>query len=364
MIDSTLAADQICNGSYYESGCYCYDKETSCELQFWLRGCLPLLISVIGVVLNATTIYIIFPRKPEKFTFKLLLVNLFSWNAIFLLVQVALSIYYIVCKQDYYGIIVHKKVLLPLWNIALSQSIFTVVALSVERYICLVYPSIYERWIAMSKSRLVLYAKYILPFTIFAYLFHLPSFLVNVNEDIWYTRRMSSSYKKCFIFVRKDYEIATIHNTYLRLFIEGILPISLITYCSRMVYIKVIKPLNRRGGIRNLSELYTFKHHEETEMTDSRTKSFETKWQKLKHTSKTTEYRLAKGCIRIALLFIICQAPIVIFRFCESIYLGQNQHCYSLSGQEVYPFGVFQLELFANLMLILNASFNVIVLYF
>ena len=83
-----MLAAQAQDSSSNFSECYKYDLSTSQNLQFWLRGWLPLIISVIGIVLNTTTIYIIAreppapfqadPREPSKHTFKLLLVNLFK----------------------------------------------------------------------------------------------------------------------------------------------------------------------------------------------------------------------------------------------------------------------------------------------
>lgn len=312
--------------------CFVYDTAKTCTLQYWFKGVIPLLISIVGIVLNVATIYVVFPKKPLTNIFNVLLVNLFAWDAIFLFLQVLITlIYYILCTSSRGHSILYRKVLLPFWNIALSQSIFMTVALSVERYICINHPTIYEWCLKKSTSRLICYMKYVLPVTIFSFLFHILDFYINGS-----TMHQTS---KCYTSLRKDHYVATYYNNYARLLVEGIIPLACIIYCNVMVYMKVKK---------HFKESLT--RHEF-------------------RLSRSIEHALVKSLIGIVSVFVVCQVPNLIFRFGESIYLKDNGHCWNRHPNHekiyaMYPFWIFVMEAIANMMLTLNSSVNVVVYCF
>ena len=351
-----------CNSSAY----YYYDDEWGLRYwQFCVSGIMVLVISTVGIVLNITTIYIIFPGKPLKSVFNLLLINLFTWDTIFLVIQIILAVvYYVSCSHRIFGEGFYINFLIPFRSIAVSQSIFVTCMLSIERYICLIRPKIYEWLIKQSKSRLSCYIKFILPITILLFLFHIPSFFANKKmgvNDGYSTYRVYT----CFNFLEKDHKIAKYHGNYARLLVEGIVPIGLLLYFSIMIYIKVRKHLRRQFRGPNSCPVQSFQGAEETDFeireSQLRTLKRTSKANEISRLSQTIEHKLAIALIGIVLVFVMCHIPHLVFRFWEDIYqeLAYKQSCFW-----IYPTWTIKLRMVANLMLTLNSTVNVAIYCF
>ena len=144
--------------------------DTFSDIQYYVRGIAILILSIIGIILNISVIYIIFPKKDEKNLFNMIIVNLFTWDAVFLFTQAMISsIIYIHCPWSYNNIVndvdgaivlkfvrLYRKGLRPFRNISLSHSIFLTAALSVERYISLIHPNAHKWLTGQAVSRLVI----------------------------------------------------------------------------------------------------------------------------------------------------------------------------------------------------------------
>ena len=161
------------------------------ELQYWVKGVSILVISIIGICLNTTTICVMFPKKrqdkqqqrnknEDHSIFDVLVVALFTSDTIFLVIQVLISLpNHVLCISSEEWKIVYAKALFPLWNIFLANSIFMTVALSIERYISLIHPNAYRTLLERAASRCVSCLLYVVPITVFSVLYYIPSFFIN-----------------------------------------------------------------------------------------------------------------------------------------------------------------------------------------
>ena len=186
---------------------------------------------------------------------------------------------------------------------------------------------------------------------------------------------MGNTATKCYQYVEKNYDIALYYNHYARLIMEGILPLIVLIYCNLKLHMKVRNNLqelhdtikSRQSPILEAFPLDPRPHgsipSDEVQMR-SRTNTEPNLSTKIRIISATIQYELAKASIAIVLVFVICQTPNLILRFCESIYLDANNQMLSYNGCEsppMYPLWILKLESTANFMLILNSSFNVVV---
>ena len=219
------------------------------ELQYWVKGVSILVISIIGICLNTATIGIIFPKKrrdrqqqrekkEDHSIFDVLVVAFFTSDTIFLMIQVLISLLnHILCLSSKEWKIVYMKVLFPLWNIFLANSVFMTVALSIERYISLIHPNAYDTLLERATSRCVNYLLFVVPITIFTVLYHIPSFFI--NSKMRHIFIMGNTATKCYQYVEKNYDIALYYNHYARLIMEGILPLIVLIYCNLKLHMKV-----------------------------------------------------------------------------------------------------------------------------
>ena len=350
--------------------------ETESDILFWVKGVCILLISIIGICLNITTICIIFPQTRQlKSIFSVLIVALFTSDTIFLAIQALISlIYHILCVSNKTSSKAYAKVLLPLWNISLAHSIFITVALTIERYISLLHPEFYYILIKRATSRRLCFLVYVAPITIFTFLFHIPSFFINISKVLIQVTGRKGSWptNKCYLNVEKHLNIATYHNTYARLLVEGIIPLSVLVYCNLRLYIKVrahmqklLSTQSRSTELKEMPPVITLLDKLDRKTSDGVTirSSRETTnylAEKIWRLSELIKYELAKTSIAIVLVFASCHIPNLIFRFCESIFLDSSPNCKA----HIHPLEVIQLEAASKFMLVLNSSFNVVVYCF
>ena len=77
-----------------------------------------------------------------KSLFNMLLLNLLSWDTIFLILNISRKIANLV-NNDLKCLA--ALILIPLWNIALAQSVFATLFMSIERYICIIHEKTYRK---------------------------------------------------------------------------------------------------------------------------------------------------------------------------------------------------------------------------
>ena len=70
-----------------------------------------------------------------------------------------------------------------IWNIALAQSVFATLLMSIERYICIVHEKTYSKYIQFDKTRVILFLQWVMPATLLVFLVRVPEFLAQ-NLDV------------------------------------------------------------------------------------------------------------------------------------------------------------------------------------
>ena len=376
------SANSLMNCAYKDYEQIQQRKEDECDLVYWVKGVCILMIAIIGIGLNTTTICIIFPRKPLNNIFSLLVVALFASDTLFLVIQALISlIYHILSSSSYSLSITYAKILLPLWNLAFANSIFMTVALSIDRYISLFHTEVYQRLLKRATSRRMCFLLYVAPVIVFTVLFHIPSFFVNVSQMKNETIRGSKPEEpdQCYIHVEKHEAIVMYFNMYARLLIEGILPLLVLICCNFRTYIKVRRHLEKlrrqiSGELtKSMSNVTSHEPHKNLRNSDgielrlNKTTEDSDLSTKIKRVSEKIKYELAKASIAIVLVFVACQFPKLILRFWQSIYIDENNQQVLNDGCDnppIYPFWILQLDAAANFMLVLNSSFNVVVYCF
>ena len=354
-------------------------------LNRWLRGILPLIIGLIGLILNTGAICILFPRQRLQSIFKLLLINLLAWDSILLLITIGISSkYYISCSWSPDLSRTYIDFLLPFWDISFSQTVFTTVALSFDRYICYCHRLKYDKLMEHhGKSKLMVYLKFISPMTIFAFLFHIPSFnrisefrVQGIGGRI-VLENNGTDFDMCHTVTKIHYEFAMFHGAFARLFVEGIIPLTIVVICNWKSYKKVTSHISenfidppeklQRDILEHKRTKNMTKHigvllDDDSEISpkialSSQARKIESKvFEKL-------EKDLAFAMVGIVTIFVIYQVPHITFHFCEWIYLCINKDCFN-DGKEMYPSGVLVLKLLAYLLIITNCSTNAVVYCF
>ena len=140
------------------------------DLQKYLGVGIVCFLASVGVLLNLLCIFALCSKRAPKNIFNMLLLNLLLWDATFLILHFTRSITY----EDFDECDCKKSnSLIPLWNIALAESVFATLILSIERYICINHEGIYMKYISGLNSRRIL-LKFILPITIVVFIVHIP----------------------------------------------------------------------------------------------------------------------------------------------------------------------------------------------
>ena len=102
------------------------------------------IVSVFGILMNATGIYILSITKSMKNTFHFLLIGLYCYDTSFLISHIFLNIN--LKYNRYHGILlkIGTRFIKLLYSAAFNASIFMIVAISHERFIAMRYPLVHH----------------------------------------------------------------------------------------------------------------------------------------------------------------------------------------------------------------------------
>ena len=165
------------------SSCDGYNAyQTGKHLQQYLGVWVVSFLAIIGILLNAICIYALCSKMAPKNLFNMLLLNLLSWDTIFLILHICRRMTHLEENKAHACSDGMNKILIPLWNIALAQSVFATLLLSIERHICINYENIYSKYINDETSRWKLCVKCIVPVTTLVFLLHIPEFIAPNTE--------------------------------------------------------------------------------------------------------------------------------------------------------------------------------------
>ncbi len=195
-------------------------------ITFWGEGVTVLAISVVGLVCNAAAAPVLCSRKMAS-TFNRLLLFLTVFDSIFLVCCMAESVrkhFYKEPSDAYTYAFVYG--LYQMQNIALMCSIYTTLALAVERYLSVARPLQYHLSIVGPWARAWRYAA---PTFTFSVAFNLPKFfeLKVVEEVVGVSDVDGSNLTRASMEVRDlrfDEDYVFYYVNWARLFVTGIVP--------------------------------------------------------------------------------------------------------------------------------------------
>ena len=223
---------------------------------------LTLLISPFGILFNGIALYLLSTTKLFESFFNRLLAFMATFDILYLIVSISEAVrQHLVksCLHDYIFVVL----VYPLRSILMCCSIYTTLALALERYFKVCKPlskmSIRRRGIQANKWKRVV--KYILPIVVFATLLYTPKFLELKTVDCkkqCYTMN-SNNEANC---TEKRVEITQLRNdeNYVlwyvnvsRFLFDWALPITSLAYLNIRIYLTLKQYLHRRH-IRNRSQ--------------------------------------------------------------------------------------------------------------
>ena len=332
-----MQEEKECEGSYTE-------YEIGINLQKYLGVYIVCLLSVVGILLNILCIRasIEVYKKTPKNLFNVLLLNLLSWDTIFLILNMSRKITTHENKEshDYYHCSVPMaKILVPFGNIALAQSVFATLTISIERYICIIHEKIYMKYVIVDKRSTTLIIQWLLPVTIMVFLVHIPEFF-GQNNEIRTTLTANNTVMEEICLHNKPNapNVDVYFKAIIKVVIDGFFPLICLLYCNIKTFVKVRK--NIRTSLRNSQE----KSEEENEKL-----------------IRAIEQKLAKIMIGIVSVFVLCQIPYLILSGDQSIRITnwllkeKDAKC-----EWIYPPYIVIMDPIVHLMLTINCSVNVI----
>ena len=182
------------NGSVLDYGSLtCYDKNDMMSMirfLFLLSASMfyiLIAVSVIGIILNLTGVYILCSRKTMKNTFNQLLISLYCVDSLFLTSYVYLSLTF--THITTITTILSRGVKI-FYSFAFKCSIFLTVGTSHERYTAMKFSSINIGDMNTERRLRMRLIKYIIPIIICAMILTMPEYLE--NEIIWVSRNSST----------------------------------------------------------------------------------------------------------------------------------------------------------------------------
>ena len=332
-------------------------------IQEWLGIWIVCILGILGVLLNVVAIFALISKRAPKNLFNLILINIFAWDTIFLILHISRRL---TSVEDADGNVRYActegntNFLVPLWNIALAQSTVMTMLLSIERYVSIKHSAVYKKYIETpTASRCRQYVKYILPCTILTFLLHLAEFFATTTEVQLISLNSKNDHctvtiNLCFHYeeLRKTENVSIYYRSFVKLVIDGIIPLSCLIYCNITVFLEVKNHMRSSLPIRDDKSAHL--ELDQIRLSNEANKN-------RKEFVRSIEHKLAKILIGIVVVFIICQFPYLGLTASQSIYLTK----FVKEGEKLlYPTSVFICESVSNFMLTINASVNVIIYCF
>jgi len=281
---------------------------------FLLEGVLQMVISMLGVLGNIASIFIL--TRPElRSCFNKLLAVLASYDLLYLITMLLESLRRLGLETNP-QILMFPYILYPLNSIAMTGSIFMTVGVATERYIAVYYPLYYHKILTDTTSHRGHLLTYLLPITFFAVLFNIPKFFeskVSYDGD-----------GNIFVDItelRTNHLYIIYYHNWLRLMIIGILPFAAISFLNFKIYMVVRR---RRNGRRNKDE------------------------------------HLSLILIMIVITFVFCNIPQLLLNMHEIFVLDSIELCMdSLLGG--FPIWSIFVGFISHVFLVINSSANLFI---
>lgn len=219
------------------------NNDQNISLSFWANGVGMLLIIIVGVFGNITSIKILF-RKEMRSPVNYILVALAFADLIMIITMMLLNslitIYpYTGYLKDYYYIAfpIISIIAYPIGTIAHTASIYMTLLISIERYIAVCHPLKAKALCTKNRAKATVLIVFFL-----SGIYNIPRFYENMLLEK--TDGSETYYSLQYTFLRKNELFVTIYIHWLYFFFIFLIPLTGIISLNLMIYRKV-KALNR-----------------------------------------------------------------------------------------------------------------------
>ena len=237
------------------NACYQFNQNTHQHVQYALEYIAMLVMGIIGIVGNTIAVYI-FCNLKQQLKFHQLMIMIFVFDTAFITLSLMIYSFPHMSKEYRYGdTYCHMlPIITPLLEIALTGSIYSTMAISVERYLVVCHPfyTLSNRW----SSR-----RYILPIIAFSILYNIPRFFelkvqpmaigmprtttgstpVEKEEDL------DPMYSIEHTALREDYYYNSIYRGWMNLIITAIIPFIVLITLNSLIFKKLKDILSARS---------------------------------------------------------------------------------------------------------------------
>ena len=141
------------------------------------------IVSVFGILMNATGIYILSITKSMKNTFHFLLIGLYCYDTSFLISHIFLNINLKYNRSHGILLKIGTRFIKLLYSAAFNASIFMIVAISHERFIAMRYPLVHHQLMESKRNRRFHFLKYFLPILVLSIFLVIPEYMK--FEFVW-----------------------------------------------------------------------------------------------------------------------------------------------------------------------------------
>ena len=162
------------------------DKTIVSAFRYWINGVVLVTIGVLGFFMNISAIFMLSSRAANKIFFNKLLISLFTFDSIYLLMEIMDRIGFSFGLSTQIHILLYPYVLRPLTKISLASSIFMTIAIAYERYVAIKRPIIHRQSLTSRRFRRRSLIKYI---------FSVIALAVSINVPTWFESEIQWKYK-------------------------------------------------------------------------------------------------------------------------------------------------------------------------
>ena len=153
-----------------------HDRDIVDFFEYWFGGVAVCCLSVPGIILNLTAIFVLLTRVSINTTFNSLLISLFSMDSFYLFFETIETFRRRFHLETKLHTILVPKLTYPMIFVSLSASIFMTVGVAHERYAAIKRPIQHRQFMTSAKYRRKQIVLYVLTVCLLAIVFNMPKF--------------------------------------------------------------------------------------------------------------------------------------------------------------------------------------------
>ena len=338
-----------------ESGNACHLQTKNTHIQYAIEFIGMLVVGIIGILGNTTAIYV-FSTMQNRLKFHCIMIMIFLFDTSYIILNlIILSFPYISDEYKYGDTYCHMlPIVTPLQHIALTGSIYSTMAISMERYLVVCHPffTLSNRW---SSKR------YIFPILVFSMIYNIPRFFelevvemaAGVSRDPHATTP-KPSYSLEHTPMRVNYYYNSIYRGWLNLFVTAIIPFIVLITLNVLIFKRLKQILRTRN---RTSVIGTFGSPGSLMTQSSISPDEEPACVPVpvspKELTRENEILLAKVSVIIVIFFIICHSV----RWIPIIYGIVFNH-YIIEHDFYFPEWIQICQNISGILTITNSSVN------